>query len=168
MQFLEERRWGVIIEKRPYFVITVSFDWRADSRWWRLIDIKEQSVMKARLMMKTLPIKDLNSTNVYSAANLSIENQQFAGSGGISQNNREEGFLSAFQDTATGRVYQSCFSNGNPAPIHLLDGLPDEIVVRRDTNGRVTAVKSTVVAGFIRFNRFYTREQAVQFMSKYH
>lgn len=113
--------------------------------------------------MNTLQMQDRS----YTKTDLVLENREFGTTGGISQNNREEGFLSAFQDTETGRVYRSCFADGNPAPIHLLDGLPDGIVVRRSSDGRVTAVKPTVVAGFIRANCFYTREQAAQFMSRY-
>ena len=44
--------------------------------------------------------------------------------------------------------------------MHLLDGLPEEWVVQRDTTGRVSAIKDTVIAGFLRNGLFYTREQA--------
>jgi hypothetical protein len=44
--------------------------------------------------------------------------------------------------------------------MHLLDGLPDEWVVERDAAGRVRAIKDSVIAGFVRDGRFYTREQA--------
>ena len=93
------------------------------------------------------------------------ENQRFRNTGGISQNNREEGFRSAFCDRDTGYVYLSRFGDGRPATVHVLDGLPDEIVVDRDPGGRVTAVKPTVIAGFLRAGRFYTREQAAQSMA---
>jgi hypothetical protein len=48
------------------------------------------------------------------------------------------------------------------APIHLLCGLPDEWVVTRDSAGCVSSVKASVVAGFLRDGRFYTRQQAAQ------
>jgi hypothetical protein len=32
----------------------------------------------------------------------------------------------------------------------------------KDGNGRITAVKSSVIAGFVRGGRFYTREEAAQ------
>jgi hypothetical protein len=54
----------------------------------------------------------------------------------------------------------SCFADGRPAPIHLLDGLPADWVTVRGAGGRVLAVKASVVAGFIRGGRFYTRAQA--------
>jgi hypothetical protein len=94
------------------------------------------------------------------AQTLRRENRVYRHTGGISENNRDRGFLSAFCDHSTGRVYRSCFADGRPAPIHLLDGLPDEVVLARDTKGRVVAVKSTVVAGFVCADCFYTREQA--------
>lgn len=93
------------------------------------------------------------------------ENQCFDKTGGISGNNRDLGFQSAFLDKATGHVYVSRFANGCPAPVHLFDGLPDELVVQRNAEGRITAVKSTVIAGFLRAKRFYTREQAVRLLA---
>ena len=44
--------------------------------------------------------------------------------------------------------------------MHLLDGLPEEWVAQRNAAGRVTAIKQTVIAGFVRGDFFYTREQA--------
>jgi hypothetical protein len=96
---------------------------------------------------------------------LRAENQHFWNTGGVSQNNRDQGFHPAFLDTVTGQVYLSRFANGNPAPIHLLDGLPDDLVMHRSAEGRVTAVKHTLVSGFLRAERFYTREQAAQLLA---
>jgi hypothetical protein len=48
--------------------------------------------------------------------------------------------------------------------MHLLDGLPDEVIVTRLSSGRVNAVKSTVIAGFMRRQRFFTRERAARAM----
>ncbi len=93
---------------------------------------------------------------------LQRENQQFKGTGGISERNSEAGFLPAFQDSATECVYPSCFANGALSPIHTLDGLPNEVVLERDSCGHVVAVKPTVIAGFIRDGRFFTREQAAR------
>ena len=109
-----------------------------------------------------------NQNQTYSQAELIRENAQFGMTGGVSENNREEGFVPAFQDIATGRVYRSCFANGNPAPIHLLDGLPDELVIARDATRRTVALTPTLVAGFLRSDCFYTREQAAQCVSQYH
>ena len=49
-----------------------------------------------------------------------------------------------------------------PAPVHLLDGLPEEVVVARHPCGRVEKVKASVVSGFVREARFYTREEAAR------
>lgn len=95
------------------------------------------------------------------------QNRRFRGSGGISQENRAGGFLPAFADTRTGATYPSRFADGRPAPVHLLDGLPTELVVARSSSGRVEAVKASVVAGFVRAGRFYTREQAAEAMAKH-
>ena len=88
------------------------------------------------------------------------ENQVFAGTGGVSQGNRSSGFIPSFCDTETGAVQISRFKNGLPAPMHLLEGLPDEWVSERDPSGRVASLKASVIAGFLYKNSFYTREQA--------
>lgn len=90
------------------------------------------------------------------------ENIVFRASGGVSEENRSYGFRPAFRDSDTGEVYPSCFANGQPAPFHLLDGLPDEVVVHRNTRGTISAVKNSIVSGFVREGRFYTREQAAR------
>ena len=94
------------------------------------------------------------------ALTLRRQNQVFRGTGGVSAENRTLGFVPAFLDTQTGVVYRACFADGRPAPMHLLDGLPPTVVASRDPTGRVTTLKSSVQAGFLRAERFYTREQA--------
>ncbi len=90
------------------------------------------------------------------------ENKGFQGTGGVSRGNRRFQFEPAFRDSDTGIVYQSCHADGSPATCHLLEGLPSSLAVERDGIGRITAVKSSVVAGFVREGRFYTREEAAQ------
>lgn len=91
---------------------------------------------------------------------LGQESRRFCRTGGVSENNRCWGFQAAFLDTDTGRVYLSRFADGRPAPVHVLDGLPEELVLARSGEGRVLAAKQTVVAGFVYADHFYTREQA--------
>lgn len=79
---------------------------------------------------------------------------------GACHGEREALLRPAFQDTSTGVIYLSCFTDGRPAPVHVLDGLPDSAVLQRAPDGRVAAIKQTVVAGFSREGQFYTREQA--------
>jgi len=90
------------------------------------------------------------------------ENRCFRGTGGVSANNRASGFLPAFCDLETGRTELSRLPGGVPAPIHLLGGLPDEWAVGRDPTGGILAVKASVVAGFLRDGRFYSREEAAR------
>jgi len=94
-----------------------------------------------------------------SYAFLEHENRVYKDKGGVSQENRSRGFIPAFFDTETQAVNISRFSNGFPAPIHLLDGVPEEWVVRRDHAGKVTAIKSSIIVGFIREGKFYSREE---------
>lgn len=91
---------------------------------------------------------------------LERENDAFRGSGGISSNCRFYSFSPAFLDSETDTVYLSRFADGTPAPIHLLDGLPEEVVVGRDPAGKVVSVKPSIISGFIREGRFFSREAA--------
>ena len=93
---------------------------------------------------------------------LSHENARFAGTKGISAANRGAGFHPAFMDTENRKVYRSCFADGTPAPLHLLDGLPDEVIQSRHAGGRVASVKLSIVSGFVRNGHFYSREEAAE------
>ena len=75
---------------------------------------------------------------------------------------RQYGFRPAFLDFATMQVHPSLFSDGEPAPLHVLDGLPDEAVLQRSPSGRVRAAKATLIAGFERNGFFYTRSAAAK------
>jgi hypothetical protein len=97
---------------------------------------------------------------VLSRAKLAVDNVRFAGTGGVSRENRCCGFVPAFQDGETRDVCVSAFADGRPAPFHVLDGVPEAWVVARDGCGHVLRVKGCVVAGFLREGRFYTREEA--------
>jgi hypothetical protein len=97
---------------------------------------------------------------------LEAENRGFVGSGGRSQENQRIGFRPAFKDADTGIVYPSRFHDGRPAPFHLLDGLPEELVVLRNPGGRVEAVKPSLVSGFVLEQRFFTRDEAASWMAR--
>ena len=99
-------------------------------------------------------------TGILTTQVLRRQNLAFKGTGGVSAGNRSQGFAPAFLDTETGSIYLARFADGRPAPMHLLDGLPRELIVSRDAAGRCLAVKRSLVAGFVQAGRFYTREQA--------
>jgi hypothetical protein len=48
----------------------------------------------------------------------------------------------------------------------MLDGLPDDLVVARDRQGRPSQVVGTIISGFTLDNRFFTREQAAVQVSR--
>jgi hypothetical protein len=93
---------------------------------------------------------------------LKQENGEHAGTGGRSQENKGLGVHPAFLDTTTCTVYRSRFADGRPAPFHMLDGLPDELIVARSASGRVVAAKGSLVSGFERNGFFYTRAAAAR------
>ena len=99
---------------------------------------------------------------------LQAQNAEFAGTGGVSRNNRELGFVPGYLNTGTGKTLASRFSDGRPAPIHVLDGLPDSWIGARDASGKVTRAARTVVAGFLRNGEFFTRASAASAKARDH
>lgn len=93
------------------------------------------------------------------------QNAHFAGTGGVSGNNRAVGFVPAYQNTVTGEAVVSRFGDGRPAPVHVLDGLPESWVALRDADGSVTRTTGDVIAGFLRDGRFFTREAAARVLA---
>lgn len=96
---------------------------------------------------------------------LQSQNDVFAGTGGISCNNRGAGFVPAYKNTATGEAIISRYADGRAAPVHLLEGLPMSWVAERDSNDHVIKAYKTVIAGFIYRNQFYTRDAAAEALS---
>lgn len=99
---------------------------------------------------------------------LAQENRHYAGTGGVSKNNRKLGFVPAFLDTDSGHVYRSRFENGQPAPVHILSGLPGELFDKSQYANQHEPVKKSVVSGFLLENNFYTRQQAAEALMHMH
>ncbi len=110
----------------------------------------------------TLDSSSMSGSQSLSTDTLRRQNVTFRGSGGVSEENRSSGFAPAFLDSETGNIYLARFADGRQAPMHLLDGLPNELIITRQSSGTVSAVKATVIAGFLRRRRFFTREQAAR------
>lgn len=106
----------------------------------------------------------MSTMSAMTHAKLISENRCYCGTGGISSVSGCIGFHPAFMDSATSAIYLSRFANGQIAPFHILDGLPDELVLARTSNGHVAAAKSSILAGFVHAGRFYTRDEAAAYV----
>jgi diguanylate cyclase (GGDEF)-like protein len=93
---------------------------------------------------------------------LQRENNSSRETGGSSPKSRDYECHPAFLDMETQVVYPSRFANGEPAPFHNLEGLPDDVVLSRGRSGRVATVKTSIVSGFVLKGRFYNRDDAVR------
>ena len=69
----------------------------------------------------------------------------------------EHGFQPAYFDFLTQTIYPSVFADGTPAPFHILEGLPEEVVVDRARSGRVVTTKASLLTGYERNGFFYTK-----------
>jgi hypothetical protein len=88
------------------------------------------------------------------------QNETFNGTMGVSIKNKSVGFVPAFRDDATGRVELARFRSGEIAPMHLIAGLPAEWALSFNADGAISAIKNTVIAGFVREEEFFTRDEA--------
>jgi len=110
---------------------------------------------------KTLPQSICNKA-------LARENLQYAGTAGVSKNNRSQGFVPAFMDTDSGYVYRSRFPDGRTAPVHMLSGLPGKLFNGHGASREQLVVKDSVISGFIFEETFYTREEASLALKRMH
>lgn len=124
----------------------------------------------ARLLWRMGPIALAvdcwNISHALTPAVLRQENRRFQGTGGVSRNNRDAGFKPAFKDDITGDVYLCQHADGRPSSVHILDGLPSELVLQCCASGRPIAVKPTLVSGFTKGDQFFTREQVAQLLAE--
>jgi len=110
-----------------------------------------------RLYLMTVGVKIMGK--LLTRASLALENEYCADTFGVSKKCRGAGYLPAFRDRVTGETHLSAFEDGSPAAVHILDGLPAHWVVSRDGADHVTAIRETVVSGFVRDGIFFTREE---------
>lgn len=96
------------------------------------------------------------------------EKAAYRNTGGVSECNRAEGFRPAFMDMESGMVYPSRNPDGSDAPCHRIDTLPDALVLSRRADGCVDSIKGSVVAGFQRNGRFFTRDEAARMVEGDH
>ena len=94
---------------------------------------------------------------------LEIENERYAATGGISQNNASKRFIPAFKNTQTGEVALSRYANGETAPFHLMEGLPETWLIKEAPK---TDLKACIISGFVRFGEFFDRQEAADFMEQ--
>ncbi len=94
------------------------------------------------------------------------ENIHYQNTLGISGSNVEYGFMPAFLDRNSGKIYRSCFSDGRPSAVHLYDALPDAVITKRNNNNKPIAVNACIISGFLFNEQFYTREQTIEILQQ--
>lgn len=83
-------------------------------------------------------------------------NQDFNKHLGQLPENTQLQVLPAFFDLQNGNIYLSRFANGNLAPIHVYEGLPERILKRSELE---------LISGFIVNGQFMTHEQTAACLS---
>ena len=92
---------------------------------------------------------------------LEMENREFQGTKGISQNT-DVGFSPAFLDKTTGQIELARFKNGKPATFHCISWLPDEWATSFNEQGAIDSLKPGVISGFESDGVFYTRNEVAE------
>ena len=90
------------------------------------------------------------------------ESDPYIGSCGESATACKHKFIPAFRDDKDGRVELARMSDGRPAAMHLISALPKEWAISCDELGNVLELIESVVAGFVRGEQFYTRDEATK------
>jgi len=85
--------------------------------------------------------------------------------GGSVFNDASFGFMPAFMDIHTGETHLSSYESGEPAAIHILDGLPRKWVSDWDDHGQAVSLQIGVIAGFMRTGVFYTLSEILNQLS---
>jgi hypothetical protein len=104
------------------------------------------------------PVEESTMSDIVSGQRISRDNAR----GAHSEDIGDLRFRPAFFDFASQKLYLSRFADGRLAPLHLRDGLPDDVVIDRAPCGRVIAVRASLVCGFERNGVFYTRKAAAR------
>lgn len=107
-------------------------------------------------------LKQVQVDDLFDHESLRQENKRYRGTPGISEECRGCGFVPAFRDTDTGEVYLSRYADGRPAPCHVLEGLPDSVIITRLADGTVESVKQGLQSGFVKSGVFFTRDEAIE------
>ena len=66
------------------------------------------------------------------------------------------GFMPAFKNLYNDEVHLCAYASGELSVVHVLDGLPAYWVAEWGADGRPINLKPGVIAGFMRFDDFYT------------
>ncbi len=95
-----------------------------------------------------------------------VEHQNYQDhAGGAVFNAAGFGFMPAFMDIRTDETHLSVCKNGEPSVVHILDGLPNYWVSEWGQDGRASALKLGVIAGFMRSGKFYTLNEIMNNLS---
>ena len=101
----------------------------------------------------------------YTLENLKEESTSFFQSGAVSE--KCSSFCKpCFLNKATGEIFLSQYPNGIACPFHNLNGLPEEVVLRRGNDGSVIEVLPTIISGFVKDNKFYSRDEIKVLLGK--
>jgi len=108
----------------------------------------------------TLPGGLILTRSGLSYSSLKNENHQYSGTGGVSQNNAQFGFIPAFRNEKTGQVVLSKTTDGKISPIHLLEGIPNTWFSNKNSTDNTLVLVNDITSGFVRQGIFYTRKDA--------
>ena len=88
------------------------------------------------------------------------ENSRYSGTTGVSRGCVTHCFFPAFLDNDSEVIYLSRYADGRLVPFHTLEGMPEEVIIRRSPDVKIAEAKRSLVSGFVKGGMFYTRSQA--------
>ncbi len=123
--------------------------------------------MNSRTITAKIKKWEYTMSRMKSISDIEAERAQYINTGGTSQDsgNKQMEFIPAFFDTQSNTIHLSRTCDGNIAAMHLLTGLAESIIDSRDSHGKITGIKKSVIVGFEKNGQFYTREQAAKIVA---
>lgn len=106
--------------------------------------------------------RDARMRGVLSELSLREENALHAYTLGIGANRSELGVVPGYLNCVAGKRTIARFADGQGAPVHVLDGLPDDWIAERDCHGRPVRTHPGIVASFSHGGPFLTRDEAAE------
>lgn len=100
----------------------------------------------------------------FTVLQLKQQSDHFKGTAGSSEKTYCLGFRPAFLDSESNEIHLCRFADGRLANLHVLDGLPENVIIRRDTHGKPAAIKASLVSGFEKDGMFFTREECMKLL----
>ena len=62
----------------------------------------------------------------------------------------------------------SRYADGRPAPFHTLEGMPEEVIIRRSPGGKIAEAKRSLVSSFVKVGMTSMKQRCLYYVTLNH